>query len=108
MRLTQLMQQAPDLNAEKLDQVAALPLGARLVLDPWSSKLELIRTAAQLPGTVREKVPLVVSPLFPYLKYSETPPPPEAVAGNEAGRKSQPDRLWACGFWRCKQVERDR
>ena len=106
MRLTQLMQQAPELNAEKLDQVAALPLGARLVLDPWSSRLELIRTAAQLPGTVREKVPLLVSPLFPYLKYSDAPPPPEAVAAGEVGRKSQPDRIWTCGLWHCSSVPR--
>jgi hypothetical protein len=106
MRLTQLMQQAPELNAEKLDQVAALPLGARLVLDPWSSRLELIRTAAQLPSTVREKVPLLVSPLFPYLKYSEAPPPPEAVTANEPGRKSQPDRIWTCGLWHCTPRDR--
>ena len=108
MRLTQLMQQAPELSAEKLDQVAALPLGARLVLDPWSSRLELIRTAAQLPSTVREKVPLLVSPLFPYLKYSDAAPPAEAVAGNEAGRKSQPDRIWTCGLWHCVAVTRER
>jgi hypothetical protein len=108
MRLTQLMEHAPELNAEQLDQVAALPLGARLVLDPWSSRLELIRTAAQLPGTVREKVPLLVSPLFPYLKYSEAPPPPEAVAANEPGRKSEPDRIWTCGLWHCTSVVRDR
>ena len=108
MRLTQLMQQAPELSAEKLDQVAALPLGARLVLDPWSSRLELIRAAAQLPGTVREKVPLLVAPLFPYLKYSETAPPPEAVAASEAGRKSEPDRIWTCGLWHCTAVARER
>jgi hypothetical protein len=108
MRLTQLMQQAPELSAEKLDQVAALPLGARLVLDPWSSRLELIRTAGQLPGTVREKVPLLVSPLFPYLKYSEAVPPPEAVAAGEGGRKSQPDRIWTCGLWHCVSVTRER
>ena len=90
------------------DQVAALPLGARLVLDPWSSRLELIRAAAQLPGTVREKVPLLVSPLFPYLKYSDTPPPPEAIAANEKGRKSEPDRIWTCTLWKCTAVSKDR
>ena len=108
MRLTQLMQQAPELSADNLDQVAALPLGARLVLDPWSSRLELIRTAAQLPGTIREKVPLVVSPLFPYLKYSETAPPPEAVASSEADKKSRPDRIWTCSLWHCDSVPSQR
>ena len=76
--------------------------------DGVRSRLELIRTAAQLPGTVREKVPLLVSPLFPYLKYSEAAPPPEAVAANEPGRKSQPDRIWTCGLWHCTSVTRER
>ncbi len=80
MRLAEVMQQAPELNSDKLDQVAALALGARLVLDPWSSRLELIRSAAQLPGSVREKVPLAVSPLIPYVKYAEMPAPSEANA----------------------------
>jgi hypothetical protein len=79
MRLTEVMQAAPELNAGKLDQVAALPLGARLVLDPWSSRLELIRSAAQLPGSAREKVPLAISPLIPFLKYAEAPAAQEAV-----------------------------
>jgi Peptidase family M48 len=74
MRLTQVMQAAPELNADQLDQIAALPLGARLVLDPWSSRLELIRNAAQLPGSAREKVPLAISPLIPYVKYVNAPP----------------------------------
>jgi hypothetical protein len=75
MRLTQVMQAAPELKTERLDQIAALPLGARLALDPWSSRLELIRNAAQLPGSARERVvPLTISPLIPYLKYIEAPP----------------------------------
>lgn len=74
MRLTELMQAAPELKAGNLDQIAALPLGARLVLDPWSSRLELIRNAAELPGSVREVVPLAISPLIPYLKYVDAPP----------------------------------
>ena len=74
MRLAELMQAAPQLDANKLDQVAALAMGARLVLDPWSSRLELLRNAAQLPASAREKVPLAVSPLIPYVKYTEAPP----------------------------------
>ena len=75
MRLTQVMQAAPELKTESLDQIAALPLGARLVLDPWSSRLELIRNAAQFPGSARERVvPLAISPIIPYLKYMEAPP----------------------------------
>ena len=68
-RLTALMQQAPELTPGRLDQIPALPLGARLVLDPWSSRLELSRAAAPPLKSVREKVPFAVTPLMPYLTY---------------------------------------
>ncbi len=70
MRLTELMQQSPELSLERLDQVAALSLGARLVLDPWTTRLELLRTATK-PTSIREKVPLAVTPLTPYVKYAQ-------------------------------------
>lgn len=75
LRLAELVQQAPELKLEQLDQIAALPLGARLVLDPWSGRLQLLRTAAQLPGSLREKVPLAVTPLMPIIKYIDNAAP---------------------------------
>ena len=39
-RLSELMELAPELAPDSLEQVAALSLGARLVLDPWTSRLE--------------------------------------------------------------------
>jgi hypothetical protein len=74
MRLAQVMDAAPQLNPERLDQVAALSLGARLVLNPWNARLELIRNAAEQPESAREKGPLAISPLIPYLRYVEAPP----------------------------------
>jgi hypothetical protein len=58
LRMSELMQQAPELSPERLDQIAALPLGARIVADPWSERLDLLRAAAVPPATTREKVPL--------------------------------------------------
>ncbi|MGE3404656.1 MAG: M48 family metalloprotease [Vicinamibacterales bacterium] len=74
MRLAQVMEAAPELNRERLDQVAALSLGARLALNPWNARLELIRNAAELPESAREKVPLTIAPLIPYLRYVDAPP----------------------------------
>ena len=71
-RLAELMQQAPELVPGRLDQIAALPLGARIIVDPWSGKLELLRSAAVAPNSAREKVPLAITPLVPYIKYVET------------------------------------
>ncbi|MBZ5558622.1 MAG: M48 family metalloprotease [Acidobacteriia bacterium] len=68
-----LMQKAPELAPEKLDQIAALPLGARLVVDPWSDRLELLRTPSVPLTSAREKVPLAITPLMPYIRYAEAP-----------------------------------
>ena len=68
--LAPLMQQSPQLAPEKIDQIPALPLGARLVVDPWSDRLELLRGPAVPLASAREKVPLAVTPLMPYIRYS--------------------------------------
>jgi hypothetical protein len=68
-RLSELMTRAPELKHQDLTQVPALPIGARLVVDPWDGKLELLRSAAALPSAIREKTPLAITPLTPHLKY---------------------------------------
>ena len=68
-RLAVIMSQAPELVEEKLDQVAALPIGARLVIDPWSSRIELSRAVTPTLKSVREKAPFAVTPLMPNLTY---------------------------------------
>ncbi len=69
--LAVLMQQAPALAPERLDQIAALPLGARLVIDPWTDRVELMRAPVVPLQSAREKVPLAVTPLMPYITYAE-------------------------------------
>ena len=73
-RLPELMQRAPELNHKDLTQVPALPIGARLVVDPWDGRLELLRAAAALPGALREKMPLAITPLTPHLRYAGSTP----------------------------------
>jgi len=72
-RLGGLMKDAPPLLPDSLEQIAALSLGARLVLDPWSGKLALDRTPAVPLTSVREKVPFAVTPLMPVIRYAEPP-----------------------------------
>ncbi len=71
--LAALMQKAPELMPERLDQIAALPLGARLVVDPWSDRVDLLKTSAVPLASAREKVPLAITPLMPYIRYAEAP-----------------------------------
>lgn len=70
--LSELIAKAPPLVPEQLDQIAALPLGARLVMDPWSNRLDLIRTPAVPLTWAREKLPLAITPMTPYLRYADT------------------------------------
>jgi hypothetical protein len=76
---SELLTRAPELKPTDLAQVPALPIGARLVVDPWDGKLELLRTAAALPGSIREKTPLGITPLTPRLRYPGSVPPPLQV-----------------------------
>jgi hypothetical protein len=73
---SELMTRAPELKPQDLTQMPALPIGARLVVDPWDGRLELLRSAAALPGSLREKAPLGITPLTPHLRYPGSPAPP--------------------------------
>ena len=70
-RLADLQKQAPPLMPDNLEQIAALSLGARLVVDSWSGKLALDRSPAVPLTSVREKVPFAVTPLMPVIRYAE-------------------------------------
>lgn len=70
-RMNELIQKAPNLDPNRVDQIGALPLGGRVVLNPWSSQVELLRAAAPAPASAREKSPLAVTPLVPYLRYAD-------------------------------------
>jgi hypothetical protein len=70
-RLAELMKQATPLRPDSLEQIAALQLGARLVVDAWSGKVALDRSPAVPLMSVREKVPFAVTPLMPVIRYAE-------------------------------------
>ena len=70
-RLADLMKQAPTLRPDNLEQIAALQLGARLVVDAWSGRVALDRSPAVPLMSVREKVPFAVTPLMPVIRYAE-------------------------------------
>jgi hypothetical protein len=66
-RLAALMTSAPTLDDTKLDQIAALPLGGRIKLDPWGDHVEMIKAAPVAITSVRDKMPFEVTPFFPRL-----------------------------------------
>ena len=62
--LNGLMSKAPKLDINKLDQIAALPLGSNLKIDAWDDKV--IRLNARIPPIMnaRDKMPFEVTPVF--------------------------------------------
>src|SRR3984893_5076677 len=54
----------PKQNPQK---IAALPIGGRVKIDPWSDKLELIKSKPVGTVAEREKMPFEVTPFMPYL-----------------------------------------
>ena len=70
-RLADLMKQAPPLMPDSLEQIAALQLGARLVVDAWSGRVTLDRSPSVPLMSVREKIPFAVTPLMPVIRYAE-------------------------------------
>ena len=88
---SELITRAPELKPLDLTQMPALPIGARLVVDPWDGRLELLRSAAALPGSLREKAPLGITPLTPHLRYpGETAPPLQTRAVPQAAASAAP------------------
>ena len=66
-RMSTLLASAPDLDAKRLDQIAALPLGGRIKVDPWSDQVELSKAKPVALTSAREKMEFEITPFFPYL-----------------------------------------
>jgi hypothetical protein len=56
------------LQMERVDQIAALPLGSRIVVDPWSDRIEMLKSKPVHLDSASEKMPFEVAPFFPHLK----------------------------------------
>jgi hypothetical protein len=67
IRMSTLLASAPQLEAQNTDQIAALPLGGRIKLDPWTDQVELAKAKPVALNSAREKMPFEITPFFPYL-----------------------------------------
>jgi Peptidase family M48 len=70
-RMAQLANSAPALDWNKLDQIAALPLGGRVKLNPWDDRVEIVKAQPVAITSARDKMAFEVTPFFPRLsRYS--------------------------------------
>jgi Peptidase family M48 len=70
-RMASLLNSAPALQKQRLDQIAALPIGSRIKLDPWSNQIAMMNASPVALLSAREKMPFEVTPFFPFLSYSQ-------------------------------------
>ena len=78
-RMAQLANSAPALDWNKLDQIAALPLGGRVKLNPWDDKVEIVKAQPVAITSARDKMPFEVTPFFPRLSRYSTANAPAAT-----------------------------
>lgn len=84
LRLSELAGETPELDEDKIEQIAALPLGSRVHLDPWTSKLRLIKTKPVALVSARDKMPFEVTPFMIHLTRASSGKPPASSGKNPA------------------------
>jgi Peptidase family M48 len=72
IRMSSLLAAAPALDEKRLDQIAALPLGGRIKVDPWTDQVELSKAKPVALASAREKMEFEITPFFPYLTRLST------------------------------------
>jgi hypothetical protein len=94
-RMSPLMTNSPQFDPNKPEQIAALPLGGRVKVNPWNNQLELIKTKPVAITAASDKMPFEVTPFFPFLTRlgsapvaSPTPAPAAPPADKPAPEKT--------------------
>jgi hypothetical protein len=67
IRMSSLLASAPNLDQKSVDQIAALPLGGRIRVDPWSDQVDLSKAKPVALTSAREKMEFEITPFFPFL-----------------------------------------
>jgi hypothetical protein len=71
-RLAAFASQAPALQEKSLLQIAALPLGSRIKVDPWTNQITLMKAKPIALLSPREKMPVEVTPFVIHLTRAQT------------------------------------
>ena len=72
LRMATLQGNAPKLEPGDVKQIAALPLGGRIKMDPWTDRIEISKAKSVPLLSARDKMPFEITPIFPYLTRGTT------------------------------------
>jgi hypothetical protein len=67
-----LLNSGPQLKPLAVDQISALPLGARIKLNPWTDETTMLNAKAVPLYSAREKMPFEITPFYPFLSRYQT------------------------------------
>jgi Peptidase family M48 len=87
VRMSALIDSAPALKTTDVAQIAALPLGSRIKLDPWDDHVELKKNKPAPLLSARDKMEFEVTPMIPYLARYRGSQVAEAGNGGSADGK---------------------
>lgn len=80
-RLAGLMDIAPELQVRNIDQVAALPLGSRVRMNPWNDELHMMKAHNVALVSAKEKLPFEITPFVLHLtREPNAAPAPDGSA----------------------------
>ena len=90
-RMAALATSAPALDWNKLDQIAALPLGGRVKLNPWDDRVEIVKAQPVAITSARDKMPFEVTPFYPRLsRYNPATAPAAAPTSSATTANANP------------------
>ncbi len=89
-RMSVLLASAPALDEKRLDQIAALPLGGRIKVEPWSDQVELSKAKPVALTSAREKLEFEITPFFPHLTRLSTGGTEKVALTTPAATENQP------------------
>ena len=81
--LREFASQAPALQEKSLEQIAALPLGSRIKVNPWTNQIALMQNKPISLLSAREKMPFEVTPFMIHLTRTETAPIKTTLANKD-------------------------
>ncbi|HEX4166945.1 MAG TPA: M48 family metalloprotease [Bryobacteraceae bacterium] len=90
LRMSGLMDQAPELAMRDKNQISALPLGSRVVVDPWSDQLKLLKNPNMTLASAKEKLPFQVTPFMVFLTRENPNSNSAPAAGPSAENNTVP------------------
>lgn len=67
----QLSVSAPALEVTNKDQITALPIGSRIIMEPWADNINFLKAKPLTLNSAREKMPFEVTAFEPYLTRYE-------------------------------------